>query len=82
MIGVVKMQTLGNVLLPSNTSLTKREFQILQLVAQGRKSAEISVALGLSKHTVDKHRKNMLHKTDCNTFIELVVWAMRNNLIQ
>ncbi len=42
--------------------LSKREKQILQLIVKNNTSLEISVILGITKLTVDTHRKNMLRK--------------------
>ncbi len=47
--------------------ITKREIDVLQLVALGRSSAEIAPLLFISKETVKSHRKNMRRKLNaCN----------------
>jgi hypothetical protein len=48
----------------SKEILTKREKEILNLLIEGKLSKEISDILNISKETVDKHRKNMLRKTN------------------
>lgn len=49
-----------------------REQEILQLLMIGKTSFEISRILCISKHTVDKHRSNMLNKTQSNNTRELI----------
>ena len=53
-------------------NLTIREKEILHLLAQGYSSAEISVSLNLSLHTIQTHRKNILKKTNLNNSAELI----------
>lgn len=55
-----------------NEEISKREKEVLSLVMQGKLSKEIAAVLKISKQTVDKHRKNMLHKSKLNTTAELV----------
>lgn len=62
-------------------SLTKRESEILQLIANGLTSKEISDRLFLSVHTVNNHRKSLLRKTNCSTVSGLISYAAKNNLI-
>lgn len=54
------------------SSLSKREIEILKLVAQGNTSKQIAYLLDLSEHTVIKHRKNMLKKRQVSSAAELV----------
>ena len=68
-------------LLTPFTPLSEREVQVLQLVAKGEKSVDIAKRLGISKYTVDNHRKNMLRKTNTSNSMELVLWAVRNGLL-
>lgn len=53
-------------------NLSKREFQILNLIKEGYNSQEVADQLNVSKNTVLTHRKNILNKTKSNSFIELV----------
>lgn len=57
---------------PSEELFTPREKEILNLLAEGKKSKEISEKLFISKVTVDRHRNNMLSKTECVNVLELV----------
>lgn len=52
-------------------SLTVRELEVLDLVAQGRTNAEISAHLHLSAHTVRTHVGNILHKTEAHSRAEV-----------
>ncbi len=57
--------------------LTHREREIMALLVKGRKSAEISNDLFISKSTVDTHRKNLLRKTGCLNTAALVSFALK-----
>lgn len=62
--------------------ITKREKQILKLVAQGKTSAMIADELFLSSLTVDTHRKNLLQKFHAKNSTELISLALQQNLIE
>ncbi|NIF06910.1 response regulator transcription factor [Chryseobacterium sp. Tr-659] len=62
--------------------LTKREKQILQLVAQGKTSNIIAEELFLSPLTVDTHRKNLLQKFHAKNSTELINRAVQQRLIE
>lgn len=66
--------------LPQN-ALTKREIEILSLLAKGYSAKNISASLDLSYHTVTTHRKNILSKTECKKVPELVKKALEWGLI-
>lgn len=53
-------------------NLTKRELEIVTLIKKGLSSLQISESLNISNNTVRTHRKNILNKSNCNSFIELV----------
>ena len=61
--------------------LTKREKEVLQLMLSGMPSREIAVNLGISKQTIDKHRKNMLRKTGIKSSAEMVVKAVKEGWV-
>lgn len=67
--------------LASENDLTKRETEILSLIARGYSGKEISLMLILSEHTVRTHRRNILHKTQCRNSKELVKKAFDLGLI-
>ena len=56
--------------------LSRREKEILQLIAQGKTSKEIAEELFIAKGTVDVHRKNMIRKLDLSNGNELVKYAI------
>jgi DNA-binding NarL/FixJ family response regulator len=62
-------------------ALTDRELEVLSLMAQGRLSKEIAARLGVSKHTVDNHRKNILAKLEADNAIEAINRAREAGLI-
>jgi DNA-binding NarL/FixJ family response regulator len=66
---------LGNVLSP-------REREIVQLVAEGRINKQIAQMLDISVKTVESHRCSAMHKLRLKTTAELVLYAVRNNLVQ
>lgn len=57
--------------------LSKREIEILRLIADGLNSIQISNKLCVSSHTVNTHRKNMLRKTNSQNTAELLAFALR-----
>jgi DNA-binding NarL/FixJ family response regulator len=62
-------------------SISEREAEILQLVAQGLTTKQIAEQLHLSFHTVMTHRKNMMAKLGLNNTAGLITYAVRENLI-
>jgi DNA-binding NarL/FixJ family response regulator len=64
------------------TRLTPRQREIVQLLAEGKSSKEVAVALGLSVKTAETHRANIMRRLDCHSVSELVRYAIRNNIIQ
>lgn len=64
-----------------NFGLTKREKEILRLIAFGKTSIEIGRELYISINTVDTHRKNLMSKCNTKNSIELVKLAMSSGII-
>ena len=62
--------------------LTPREREILQLIAEGKTNKEIATILGLSPHTVETHRGNILEKLSLHSVPELILYAVRKGIIQ
>jgi len=58
--------------LKNKYSLTQREIEIIELLAQCKSSKEIANILFISRHTVDTHRRNILEKTGMKTTTELL----------
>lgn len=63
------------------TILSERELEILQLISFGCSSRDIASKLCLSEHTITNHRKNMLARSRCGNFAELVRVAMKEDLL-
>jgi two-component system response regulator NreC len=61
--------------------LTMREQEILVAIASGETSDEIADRLAISKHTVARHRENMMRKLGLHNRSELVKYAIRKGLI-
>jgi len=61
--------------------LTKREIDVLKLVADGKTSNQVAGELFVSKETVETHRKNLLSKTGCKNVAELIRWAVKEGLV-
>ena len=61
--------------------LSKREVEILELMAQGKKSDWIAAELFISKNTVDNHRKNMLQKLEVSNVAELIYEATQQGYL-
>jgi DNA-binding NarL/FixJ family response regulator len=62
--------------------LSDREREVLQLIAEGRSSKEIGVALHISTRTVDTHRQRMMDKLGIHTIAELTKFAIREGLTE
>jgi DNA-binding NarL/FixJ family response regulator len=60
--------------------LTKREREILQLIAEGWQTKEIAFHLNVSSKTVDTHRHNIMDKLNINSIAELTKFAIREGL--
>jgi DNA-binding NarL/FixJ family response regulator len=63
-------------------NLSKREKEILAKICEGLSNQEIADALFISKRTVDKHRANLLGKTNSKNTASLILFAIRNKLIE
>ncbi len=62
--------------------LSRRELQVLELVAQGRTNVQISEKLGISPKTVARHRERIMARLDLHSAAELVKYAIRSGLVQ
>lgn len=66
---------------PDDDALSNREVEILVEVCRGLSNQEIADKLFISKRTVDKHRANIMEKTGCKNTANLVVYAIKNHLV-
>ncbi len=62
-------------------SFTKREKEIIQLLCKGYKTKEISDRLFISTKTIEKHRANIVKRTNSETILESIIYAIKHNLI-
>src|SRR5947208_3457651 len=64
-----------------SSGLTQRELEILQMIVAGKSNKEIAAALELSANTVAVHRANIMDALGIHKTAELVVYAIRNGLV-
>ena len=64
------------------TRLTPRQREVVQLLAEGKSSKEVAVALDLSVKTAETHRANIMRKLNLHSVTEVVRYAIRNEIIQ
>ena len=62
-------------------SLTQREKEVLKLIAEGHKNAEIADFLCISVKTVNKHRSNLMQKLDLHNASALTAYAIEKGLV-
>lgn len=67
---------------PLKGRLTSREREIVQLLAEGNSSKEVATALGISTKTAETHRSNLMRKLELHSVSELVLYAVRNQIIE
>jgi len=65
----------------SSSALTARELEVLQHIVDGQSNKEIAAKLGLSANTVAVHRANIMDALGIHKAAELVVYAIRNGLV-
>ena len=71
-ISVVKNKT---------SELTERESEVLFYICKGLSNAEIAEVLNINKRTIDKHRENLLSKTQSKNTASLIMYDLKNKLI-
>lgn len=71
----------GQLMEPSRTRFTQREFDVLRFTSQGDAAKEIAHKLGITVGTVENYRKEMLHKTKTKNMAELVSFAIGNGIL-
>jgi DNA-binding NarL/FixJ family response regulator len=67
---------------PQLPKLTPRESEVIQLLAEGKSSKEVACLLNLSTKTAETHRSNIMRKLDIHSIRDLVVYAVKNDIIQ
>jgi DNA-binding NarL/FixJ family response regulator len=66
----------------SQPILTPREREVIQLVAEGKSTKEVAIALSLSVKTAETHRTNLMRKLDLHSVADLTLYAVRNGIVQ
>jgi two-component system response regulator NreC len=66
----------------SNRLLSKREMEVLQLFAEGMSNRQIAEKLFISVRTVETHKNNIMKKINLKNTVDLVKFAIKNNIIQ
>lgn len=74
-------ETIQRYKITEQSNLSKREFEIIRLLAKGLNSKAIAEELFISRHTVDTYRRNILEKTGCKNTAELIMYATKANII-
>jgi two-component system, NarL family, response regulator NreC len=62
--------------------LTAREKEVLQLLAEGKTNKDVAAILDVSLYTVESHRTNMMQKLNLHNTAEIVLYAVRKNLVR
>lgn len=63
-------------------SLTKREYEVLELICKGYSNEKIGECLNISSRTVERHKTNLISKTETHNTLNLVIYAFRHNIIK
>jgi DNA-binding NarL/FixJ family response regulator len=66
----------------STSKLTSREREVVQLIAEGKINKQIAHMLDISTKTVETHRAAAMHKLKLKTTAELVLYAVRNHIVE
>ncbi|SNC59797.1 two component transcriptional regulator, LuxR family [Hymenobacter gelipurpurascens] len=79
---LMQAPALDTTISPKKTdSLSKRETEVLQLIAEGLTNAEIADKLFTSKRTIETHRQNIIEKTQAKNTAALISYAVRQGLL-
>ncbi len=62
--------------------LTRREREVLQLIAEGRSNKAVAKALGISVKTAETHRARLMRKLQLKSLADLVRYAIRNGFVE
>lgn len=63
-------------------ALSKRELEILKLFAEGKSNKDIADSLFISSRTVESHKNHIMHKLELKSTVELIKFAIKNNIIE
>lgn len=65
---------------PAFATLSEKEREVLQLLAEGKSTKEMADTLGVSVKTVETHRRNIMEKLDLHSIAELTKYALREGI--
>jgi DNA-binding CsgD family transcriptional regulator len=65
-----------------DATLTPRERETVQLIAEGRSNKEVAALFGISVKTVETHRATIMRKLRLDSVAALVKYAIRNGIVQ
>jgi two-component system response regulator NreC len=77
-----RLQGCGPARQPRFGTLTKREREILKLLAEGRSVKEVAASFDLSVKTVEAHKFNLMRKLDIHNKAQLVQYAIQKKIIR
>jgi DNA-binding NarL/FixJ family response regulator len=72
----------ANPAIPESKALSKREMQILQLIAEGHGTKQAAEAMGIAFKTAVGHRSKLMSKLGIHDVVRLTRYAIRNGLIE
>jgi DNA-binding NarL/FixJ family response regulator len=67
---------------PALVTLTARERQVIQLLGEGKTTKEVAISLDMAVKTAETHRAHIMHKLDLHSITDLVLYAVRNRIVQ
>ena len=67
---------------PEVVPLTDRQIDVLKLLAHGKSNKEVAYQLGISTRTAEVHRNRMMQKLNCKSFCDLLLFAIRQKLVE
>lgn len=74
--------TLGEAVVSEPATLTNREREVLQMLAEGRSNKEIATAMKISVRTVETHRGHVMGKLNAHSLSDLVRYAVQNEMVR
>jgi DNA-binding NarL/FixJ family response regulator len=80
MNGYLRRRRLGSAA-AKETKLSPREREVLQLLGEGKSSKEVAILLNVKVKTAETHRSNIMLKLNLHSIVELVLYAVRNEIV-
>jgi DNA-binding NarL/FixJ family response regulator len=79
---LAKRSAIGGDEAPAAIVLTRREREVVQLLAEGKSNKEVADRLGISPRTAEGHRSEVMKKLKFGSLAELIRYAIRNGIVQ